>query len=316
MSIIKGIKVGTTDIISTYVDVESESDSKTLTVVAERITVISKPEDTSYTGYPQEPQPIVKAIVNGEETILTNNIDYELSYLNNTDSGTATVIANGIGNFVGNIQTTWTINKVDINVLPNDYTSEYNGEYKGNPVEAYTVNNQPTTIKYGIEPDVYNLDSAPQIKNVVDSKTIYYQVSAPNHNTMTGSYELIVTPKIAEFKWGESSWVYDGVVHNTTCVVNNLVGDDVCDVTLSGNSIKEIGKMTVTVTSLSNSNYQLSSDSVTHIIEVYSELFIKVSGIWTPVKKVYKKVSGTWVEQEMNASFMTASQGGRYLKKS
>jgi hypothetical protein len=40
-------------------------------------------------------------------------------------------------------------------------------------------------------------------------------------------------------------------------------------------------------------------------------LYVKLSGIWTPVKKVFKKVSGNWVEQDMTTAFDTTK---KYIK--
>ncbi len=58
-----------------------------------------KLENQTYTGAPITPQPLV--IDEGKNIILTNNVDYLLTYENNIGVGTATIIATGIGAYAG-----------------------------------------------------------------------------------------------------------------------------------------------------------------------------------------------------------------------
>lgn len=321
MSIIKGIKVGTTDITSTYVDNASGSDTKQIEVTAVSLTSISKPSDTVYTGLYIEPIPVVSAMVNGELTVLENGKDYDLTYSNNINVGSyATVTATGKGNFTGSVFETWNITGATITVNTEDQTYVYDGNLHGSAPTITTVNNQIPTIKYRLSNSgAYTLTDTPQFKNVDNSGyvgfdgTVYFQVTAPNHNTYEGSYQLEITPKTATLSWGTTSWVYDGETHSTTCVVSNLVSGDTCTVTLSGNSITNIGTTTVTATALSNNNYKLPTDSsVNMVISITAGMFVKLSGLWTPVKRVYKKISGEWVQQEFASAFDTSKM---YLKK-
>ena len=57
-------------------------------------------------------------------------------------------------------------------------------------------------------------------------------------------------------------------------------------------------------------NYTLPNET-TVIMTVVAGLFIKLAGVWTSVKKVFKKISGDWVEQNMNTTFSTSE---RYKK--
>lgn len=224
---ITGVKVGKTDITSTYTDGISQSDIvRDFTVTAVSLDSISPIDDNFiYNGSEIKPKPIIYAVVNGETVELHEEKgDYVLSYSNNKNVGTATVTAMGIGNYSGSVSTTFVIN-----------------------------------------------------------------------------------PKVVNLQWGETSWVYDGTTHNTTCVVENLVSGDICTVTLSGNSITNIGQTTVTATGLSNGNYTLLGTSNTSVIlTILAGMFVKISGVWTPVKKVYKKVSGSWVQQELDKVFSTS----------
>lgn len=77
----------------------------------------------------------------------------------------------------------------------------------------------------------------------------------PSSNTTP----ISITAKTATLSWGTTSWVYNGSAHSTTCTVSNLESGDTCTVTLSGNTITNVGSTTVTATELSNSNYALPS---------------------------------------------------------
>ncbi len=96
--------------------------------------------------------------------------------------------------------------------------------------------------------------------------------------------------------WGTREWLYDGTAHSTTCTVGNLVGSDTCEVTLSDNSITEIGSVAVTATALSNSNYKLPS-SKTVVLTIKPCMHIKSNDTWVSVIQAYKKENGVWVRQ-------------------
>lgn len=320
MSIIKGIKVGTTTITSTYTDGVSQSDSAEFEVIAVGLGSISTPEDTTYDGTNQEPYVRVTAMVDGVSTELTYGTDYLLTYSNNTNKGQATVTATGIGNFTGSLSAHWNILGADMTVIASDQSYTYDGLMHGNPISVTTVNNQTPTIKYRTTSSgSYNLSTAPQFKNVVNSgynNIVYFQVTAPNHNTYEGSYHLEIYPKTATLAWGTLNWVYDGQEHHTTCEVSNLESGDSCVVTLSNNSITTTSQspVTVTATALSNSNYALPSNVNDRRVQITVSpgMFVKLSGTWTPVKEVYRKVSGAWVKQEFGNAFNTAE---RYVRK-
>lgn len=318
MKQIKGIKVGTTEITSTYTDGVSGSDSTSFEVTAVSLSSISTPADTVYTGFDIKPTPDVFAIVDGVKTTLELGVDYDLTYSNNRNVGnSATVTATGKGNFTGSVFATWSITGATMTVIANDQSYEYDGSLHGTAPVITTVNNQEATIKYRYTSSgSYNITITPQFKDVVNSgynNIVYFQVTAPNHNTYEGSYQLEITPKTVTLSWGTRTWTYDGNPHSTTCAVTNLVSGDTCTVTLTGNSITNIGSTTVTATGLSNTNYTLTSTSNTSVtLTVSPGLFIKLSGTWTPVKEVYKRVSGSWVKQDMTTAFSTSEA---YVKK-
>ena len=130
--------------------------------------------------------------------------------------------------------------------------------------------------------------------------------------TLTQTWNI--NPKVVTLQWGDTSWTYDGSPHSTTCNVSNLVNGDSCTVTLSGNSITNIGQTTVTATGLSNTNYTLEGATNTSVIlTIVAGMFVKISGIWTPVKQVYRKENGNWVYYENPGAVLSTSQ--MYIKK-
>ena len=93
---------------------------------------------------------------------------------------------------------TYTINAATITV-GTDAFKDYTGVYDGNPhsievdtSKITTVNNQTITIKYGTASGTYDLGAAPTATNVSDSKTVYWQITAPNHEVATGTAMITI----------------------------------------------------------------------------------------------------------------------------
>ena len=125
-----------------------------------------------------------------------------------------------------------------------------------------------------------------------------------------------ITQLKADLIWGETSWLYDGTTHSTTCRVGNLVGSDTCTVTLSDNSITDVGTIIVTATALSNSNYRLPmpQPDKTARLTIHPCMYVKAGGEWVSIKCIYKKVNGSWVLQTTEETIRSLfSEAGRYL---
>ena len=316
MSLIRGKKVGSSDITSLYTDGIEQKDVKTIVVVPVELTHIDTPKDTVYTGIEQKPTPSVLANVHGNHVKLVKDVDYTLTYNNNTNAGTAMVIANGIGNFTGRVSSTWIINNVDMEVSAPSQSYVYDGTKQGIGIIVSNVVNQTAVIKYGIENGVYDYDIPIQFSHVSEAKMVYYQVTAPNHNTVKGSYRLEITPRTANLVWGELSWIYNGQPHKTTCIVDNLIGNDICTVILEGNEITDIGSKTVSAISLTNTDYQLPLTNIEQTLVIKGGLFIKENGVWIPVKDVYKKTSSGWTRvpyEELKVEL--AKNSGKFVRK-
>ena len=101
-------------------------------------TVTLRKKSYAYTGSPIEPTMVVKAKVDGKAVKLSAS-DYTVTYENNVDAGTATVIVEGQGSYGGRIEKTFTITPVKIlKVELSKYELPYNGKGR-KPVPTVTA---------------------------------------------------------------------------------------------------------------------------------------------------------------------------------
>lgn len=88
-----------------------------------------------------------------------------------------------------------------------------------------------------------------------------YSISADltnvvNENVTVTNGNLTVSQRVATFEWNDTILTYNGKAQKPVAVVDNLVGTDKCDVTVTGEQTN-VGKYTATATALSNTNYKL-----------------------------------------------------------
>ena len=111
---------------------------------------------------------------------------------------------------------------------------------------------QTATIKYGTTSGTYDLTTAPT-RIIVGTTTVYYQVTAPNHTTQSGSYTITVNMQDIEFKATDQTKVYDGSAlsasNTATITSGSLVSGHTATFTCSG-SITNVGSTTKTLSSV------------------------------------------------------------------
>ena len=98
-----------------------------------------------------------------------------------------------------------------------------------------------------------------------------YSISADltnvvNENVTVTNGNLTVSQRVATFEWNDTILTYNGKAQKPVAVVNNLVGTDKCDVTVTGEQTN-VGKYTATATALSNNNYKMPAN-VTQAFEI------------------------------------------------
>ena len=89
--------------------------SGTLTITPKQLPAVTPVEAQTYTGKAIAPKPVIK---DGSKT-LTAGTDYTLTYKNNLNAGTASIVATGKGNYTGSRTLNFTINKADAVVTVN-----------------------------------------------------------------------------------------------------------------------------------------------------------------------------------------------------
>ena len=124
---------------------------------------------------------------------LAGTLTFDCDYTQTSIVGSYTITPSGYT--VGNYTYVYVAGTLTVkNATITEYGVEnISGIYKGSAFDlvtkATTVNNQPATFKYGTTEGTYNRTSL-TITNVADSKTYYYQITAPYHDTVTGSFTV------------------------------------------------------------------------------------------------------------------------------
>lgn len=129
------------------------------------------------------------------EEKLIKGRDYTVSYENHTNAGTARVTVTGIGNYTGSVTKDFQITNAEF--LSGVSVEGFTGVYDGNKHGIQVIVSKPSqgvTVKYGTSPGNCNLENSPMYEHA-GTYTVYYQVSADNYNTLTGSQTVRINAK-------------------------------------------------------------------------------------------------------------------------
>lgn len=96
----------------------------------------------------------------------------------------------------------------------------YDNNPHGTGVTATTVNGQTATIKYGTTSGTYNLNAAPTYKNA-GTYTVYYQVTANYHTTVTDSYTIVINKATGYATATTSNKTYNGTAQTVASINTN-----------------------------------------------------------------------------------------------
>lgn len=141
------------------------------------------------------------------------------------------------------------IHAASMSVSASGYTGTYDKSSHGISVSVSRPSGG-ATVRYGTSSGNYNLTSSPTYKNV-GTYTVYYQVTAPNYNTYTGSATVRITKKdIADCTIGGiSAQTYGGTGRTPAVTVQDggTVLAKGTDFTVSYSDNVDVGTATVTV---------------------------------------------------------------------
>ena len=158
---------------------------------------VSDVEDKTYTGSAITPE--VEVNDTARNTVLTKNTDYTISYKNNVNAGTATIIITGKGNYTGTVEKTFKINgdenpikvtnknvytgsTIDLSTLVSDAQGDVTFEIKTNgTTTASTLAGSKLTA------------GAMSTTDDKDQTIVITAKAAGNGNYNPGSKEIIIT---------------------------------------------------------------------------------------------------------------------------
>lgn len=229
--------------------------------------------------------------------------DYTISYSNNINAGTATLIITGKGNFTGTASTTFTINKASLTVpsqsgtLTYD-TLEHSPAWSNYSDSAMTISGTSSATNAGTYNAIFTLKSTTNYKwsdGTTAAKTVSWKIDQydisnlgfdinPSSYTYTGS-AITPLPTATGEIFDADGWnvCYSACDHSEDPVACGAACDKEftyipvkdTDYTLSYSNNTNVGTATVTITGKGNFNgsIQLSFEIVYKKVTVYQNIF-------------------------------------------
>ena len=241
------------DSTQTPVSVSCTIAKRNITDLADTVFVIAVSGTYTYTGSAIKPTITVtdKGVATLYQSLNSTN-DYTISNKSNTNASTsATVTLEGKGNYTGTKTITFTIGKATLTDASTAYSGTYDGSAHGITVSATGFKGSDTwanaagkTIKYRTAASGdYTLTANPTETNVVSGKTVYYQITFNNYNTITGSKTITISNATITGTVSNQSWTYDGATHQ---IINNASSVTDSAYTKNGISLTTVNSQTQT----------------------------------------------------------------------
>lgn len=224
-------------------------------------------ESYTYTGGAITPEVVVK---DGSSTLVAG-ADYEVSYDNNENHGTATITIAGKGRYSGKKIVTFEITKAVLTITAKDKTITY-GDVPANDGVTITglVNGDNESIVIGLE---YSYDYE-QYGNVGTYTITPKAAVADNYEIKFVAGKLKVEPKTVGLTWNDGNLYYNGKAKTVSAAATGTVNGDEVKVTVVGGNKTEIGAYTAAATGLTGAkaaNYALPTDTA-HSYSIVSAL--------------------------------------------
>ena len=160
----------------------------------------------------------------------------------------------------------FSIHKKEIKVTADGYTGIYDGEGHGITVRVTDpADTSDVEITYGVKDKDGKINYSDNEITYKDAGeyTIYYKVTAENHEDAEGSAVVKIIPKTVSLEWTDKEFTYDGKTHIPSAKVNDkdIIGSDKVNVTVSGEQKNAGSAYTAKAETLDNSNYALPENT-------------------------------------------------------
>ena len=149
-------------------------------------------------------------------------------------------------------------------------TVTYDGNAHG-IVVTVTTPSSGATVRYGTASGTYNMTSSPTATNVADSKTVYFQITATNYATVTGSATITIN-RAKTASYTSANKTYNGVSQTAVTGTN---------VTLTG-SVSGINAQTYTAYAEPKANYAWSDGTTAKKTITWTMSPKSVAVVWNP----------------------------------
>ena len=280
-------------------NVTQEEKEANIRIIINRIDIseitLNNIESVNYDGTEHEPKPPV--VLNGK--VLEKDIEYEYSYENNKNAGVATLTVTGIGNYVGEITKTFTINRVEApNTSVVGVSLTYN-TLSQSLISSVNISNSYVYYSVGTSLNSENYLSigseTKPTRSEAGTYTIYYYAPADNYNEVSGSVESTILPMTLYIPPQPSNKVYSGSSQNSgiTCPTGSSASGT--------QSAINAGTYTQTCTLSSTNNYKWDNNTTS-----------PKDIIWT-ISKSNTATEGSCNSLIYNGTTRTLVSGGSYV---
>ena len=193
--------------------------------------VIADIDDQTYIGSAIEPA----VVITYKGTALVKDVDYEVTYSNNTVVGTATITITGKGNYAKKTSKTFTIVKATPTVTAPIAVADL--EYKGSAQELVTTGDTDFgTLLYSLDGENYS-EGIPTAMNA-GTYTVYYKVEGSDNWNKVEAQSITViidkatpyvktTPTASAITYGQTlsdSELNDGVIQISENIATEIAG--------------------------------------------------------------------------------------------
>lgn len=252
---------------------ETTQDVKYETAYLGRADVEIEINNTEYTYTGEEITPEIRVL--DKDTVLVEGEDYDVTYSNNKDVGTATLTINLKGNYDGTITKEFTIQKANMNVEVINYNGTYDG--KSHTITLQTSPSDNISIYYSTNTELTNSNYTTEGNAVIPSRTfagtdtVYYYIHdtsgnyndySSNENNKNGKIQINAKTMLSEeitAQLDETTYTYNGKDKepipfikdgNTTLIVGN-------DYTINYEDNKNAGTAKAIITGTGNYSGEL-----------------------------------------------------------